>query len=194
LRRKRSPRVSTEVAESAGTFLGTPSLDLADMSPSIQSGKRPGMQSRDSQGHLQTIREQTARGGRNSRALVTNTTPCEKPGQVARRGSPDGSYGYSPGSREGSQCPGLLRALPAPNTDSSIMTNAVVNFRELSQGEVLRIILLRSWLDSMPPRRSPQLAAPPPARPPRQGVSSQRRSRGRSSGRTGSDRGGVSPT
>jgi hypothetical protein len=36
------------------------------MLPSIQSGKRPGMQSRDSQGHLQTIREQTTRGSRNT--------------------------------------------------------------------------------------------------------------------------------
>jgi hypothetical protein len=114
------------VAESAETFLGTPSLDLADMLASIQSGKRPGMQSRDSQGHLQTIREQTARGGRNSRALVTNTTPCEKPGQVARRGSPDGSYGYSPGSRECSRCP-----------DCTLYPH----FREHLQGEVRRIYL-----------------------------------------------------
>src|SRR5687767_12157307 len=121
------------------------------MSPSIQSGKRPGMQSRDSQGHLQTIREQTARGDRNSHALVTNTTPCEKPGQVARRGSPGGSYGYSPGSREGSQGPRLLRSLRAPDTDSIIMTNAVVNFRDLRQSEVRRMILLRGSLDSVPP-------------------------------------------
>jgi hypothetical protein len=45
---------------------GALGFDLADMLPSIQSGKRPGMQSRDSQGHLQTIREQTTRGSRNT--------------------------------------------------------------------------------------------------------------------------------
>jgi hypothetical protein len=32
--------------------------------------------------------------------------------------------------------------LPAPDTDSSIMTNVVVNFRDLRQSEVRRIILL----------------------------------------------------
>ena len=56
------------------------STHLADVSTSIPSGKRPGMQSRDSQGRLQTIREQPARGGRNSRTLVTNITPYRKPG------------------------------------------------------------------------------------------------------------------
>src|SRR5829696_2709787 len=101
------------------------------MSPSIQSGKRPGMQSRDSQGHLQTIREHTARGGRNSRALVTNTTPCEKPGQVARRGSPPGgSYGYRPRSRECSRCP-----------DCTLYPH----FREILIGEVRRIHLPRLY-------------------------------------------------
>jgi hypothetical protein len=84
------------------------------------------MQSRDSQGHLQTIREQTARGSRNSRALVTNTTPYEKPGQVTRPGSPGGVNGYRPRSRECSRCPWLLQALRAPDTGSIIMTNAVV--------------------------------------------------------------------
>ena len=133
MRRKCSPRVSTAVAESAGTCLGTPSrsgasvawllasapfapsgalcFDLVDMLTFIQSGKRPEMQSRDSQGHLQTIREQAARGSRNNRALVTNTTPYEKPGQVARPGSPGGINGYRPRSRERSRCLRLLQTL-----------------------------------------------------------------------------------
>jgi hypothetical protein len=63
------------------------------------------MQSRDSQGRLQTKREQPTRGGRHSRALVTNTTPYRKPGQVARRGSPGGSDGYGPQSHDCSRCP-----------------------------------------------------------------------------------------
>ncbi len=56
-----------------------------------------------------------------------------------------------------------------------------------------KTLLLRDWVNSVPPRRSPQHAAPPPARPPPLGGSSQPRSRDRSSGRTGFDRGGASP-
>jgi hypothetical protein len=53
-------------------------------------------------------------------------------------------------------------------------------------------ILLRDWVNSLPPRRSPQLAAPtarhlPPS------VSSPQHSRDRSSGRPCSDHGGASP-
>lgn len=146
MRRKRSPRVSPAVAEPVGTCLWTPSrsgasaawllpsipfapagalgFDLADMLISIQSGKRPGMQSRDSQGHLQTMREQTARGSRNSRALVTNTTLYEKPGQVARPGSPGGINGtdLKAVAARGAR---LLQALRAPDTGSIIMMNAI---------------------------------------------------------------------
>jgi hypothetical protein len=50
----------------------------------------------------------------------------------------------------------------------------------------------RGWVNSLPPRRSPQLAAPTAHRPP-PSVSSPPHSMDRSSGRPCSDHGGVSP-
>src|SRR5215212_760329 len=71
--------------------------------------------------------------------------------------------------------PGTYRVVENRSLDSQIPT-----------AELRRIPLPRTQVNSVPPRRrrSRELLDPP-ARPPQQGVSSQPRSKGRSSGRTG---------
>jgi hypothetical protein len=81
---------------------------------------------------------------------------------------------------------GLVEAKPIRQTRPSLSLKLTIcprNSRSLDLGSLLYL---------PEPRRSPQLAAPPPARPPPLGVSSPPRSRDRSSGRTGFDRGGAS--
>ncbi len=121
---------------------------------------------------------------------------CDPP---AGRPTPTSQRVYIPPRRALSNCHGPFGFLSRAGGEdvcsgrpSKEETYGRRDFRGSVAGEVPRISLLGRWVNSEPPRRSSQPAAPTARRPP-PSVSSPPRSRGRSSERTCSDRGGASP-
>jgi hypothetical protein len=94
------------------------------------------------------------------RALVTNTTPCQNPGQVAQPGSPGGSDGYSSRSYECSRCyrrrllASLLRSphQDRPKTHSRTVSPAHGEKVTSPQRAPTEGSLVAAWTDQQPPQ------------------------------------------